>query len=42
MKYQKGNVKKTITFKIKPPKIKNLTKEVNDLYAENHKTDTGN
>ena len=34
--------KKTIPFKIAPPKIKylgmNLTKEVKDLYAENYKT----
>ena len=41
MKYQKGNVK-TIPFEITPPKIKylgiNLTKEVNNLYAENYKT----
>ena len=42
MKYQKGNVKKKIPFRIKPPKIKylgiNLTKEVKDLYAEKYKT----
>ena len=42
MKYQRGNVKKTIPFKIASPKIKclgiNLTKEVKDLYAENCKT----
>ena len=42
MKYQKGNVKNTISFKITPPKIKylgiNLTKEVKDLYTENYKT----
>ena len=40
MKYQKGNVKKKITFKITPPKIKylgiNLTKEVKDLNFENY------
>ena len=42
MKYQNGNVKKKIPFKIATPKIKylgiNLTKEVKDLYAENYKT----
>ena len=40
MKYLKRNTK--IPFKIAPPKIKylgmHLTKEVKDLYAENHKT----
>ena len=40
MKYQKGNLKKTITFKITPLKIKylgiNLTKEVKDLNIENY------
>ena len=42
MKYQKGNAKKRIPFKIAAPKIKylgiNLTKEVKDLYTENYKT----
>ena len=42
MKYQKGNAKKKIPFKIKRPKIKylgiSLTKEVKDLYTENYKT----
>ena len=42
MKYQKGNVKKIIPFKITSKKIKylgiNLTKEVKDLYVETYKT----
>ena len=41
MVYQKGNAKKTIPFKIAPPKKYlgvNLAKEVKDLYAENYKT----
>ena len=42
MKYQKGNVKKTMLLNISAPKIKylgiNLTKEVKDLHAENCKT----
>ena len=42
MKYQKGNVEKTIPFKIVLPKIKylgiNLAKEVKDFQAENYKT----
>ena len=42
MKYQKGNTKKKIHFKIIPQQIKylgiNLTKEVKDLYIENYKT----
>ena len=41
-KYQKGNVKETIPFKIATPKRKylgiNLTKEVKDLLAETYKT----
>ena len=42
MKYQKGNVKKKISFKIASKKKKknlgiNLTKEVKDLYAKNYK-----
>ena len=41
MKYQKGNVKITIPFKIAFQKIKFLgkpEKEVKDLYAENYRT----
>ena len=43
MKYQKEKVKKPIPFKtaLKKKKRKlgtNLTKEMKDLYAENHKT----
>ena len=42
MKHQKENVKKTIPFKISPPKIKYVgikqAKEVKDLHAENYKT----
>ena len=42
MKCQKENVKKQYILKSHPPKIKymeiNLTKELQDLYAENYKT----
>ena len=42
MKYQKGNVKIYIPFKITTPKIRylgiKLTKEVKSLYTKNYKT----